>query len=177
MAQESVIVHLGSVLRNSPCVCLCSPTFRWTATPRILVTKAEYGRVSRTQLQVALFALKSGHYISTALRFCSCSMSVVSPEEYMMFGFFWKLLPNIFPHSVLCLARQRIHIVRQLLGASGSCRQTCSQQSDVRSFQLNMVSVPVSMRTRCRRWSAGSAPRLHEDPLSAMERECSSPSP
>ena len=57
VAQESVIVHLGSVLRNSPCVCLCSPTFRWTATPRILVTTAEYGRVSRTQLQVALLAL------------------------------------------------------------------------------------------------------------------------
>ena len=59
--------------------------------------------------------------------------------------------------------------MRQLLVASGSCRQTCSQQSDVRSFQLNMVSVPVSMRTRCRRWNAGTAPRLHEDPSSAME--------
>ena len=87
----------------------------------------------------------------------------------MIFGFFWKWLPNIFPYSVFCLARQRIHIVRQLLEASGSCRQTCSQQSDVRSFQLNMVSVPVSMRTRCRRWNAGTAPRLHEDPSSAME--------
>ena len=96
-------------------------------------------------------------------------MSVASPEEYMKFGFFWKWLPNIFPYSVFCLARQRIHIVRQLLEASGSCRQTCSQQSDVRSFQLNMVSVPVSMRTRCRRWNAGTAPRLHEDPSSAME--------
>ena len=83
-------------------------------------------------------------------------MSVASPEEYMIFGFFWKWLPIIFPYSVFCLARQRIHIVRQLLEASGSCRQTCSQQSDVRSFQLNMVSVPVSVRTRCRRWSVGA---------------------
>ena len=96
-------------------------------------------------------------------------MSVASPEVYMIFGFFWKWLPNIFSYSVFCLARQRIHIVRQLLEASGSCRQTCSQQSDVRSFQLNMVSVPVPMRTRCRRWNAGTAPRLHEDPSSAME--------
>ena len=74
----------------------------------------------------------------------------------MIFGFFWKRLPSIFPYSAFCLARQRIHIVRQLLEASGSCRQTCSQQSDVRSFQLNMVSVPVSMRTRRRRWSVGA---------------------
>ena len=32
------------------------------------------------------------------------------------------------------------------------------------------MQLPVSMRTRCRRWSADAAPRLHEDPLSAMER-------
>ena len=42
----------------------------------------EYGRVSRTQLQVALFALENLDIISTALRFCSCLMSVVLPEEF-----------------------------------------------------------------------------------------------
>ena len=39
-------------------VFLCSTNIWWTATPQILVTTAEYGRVSRTQLQMALFALK-----------------------------------------------------------------------------------------------------------------------
>ena len=58
VAQESVIIHLRSVLRNSPWDCLCSTNIWWTATPQILVTTAEYGRVSRTQLQMALFALK-----------------------------------------------------------------------------------------------------------------------
>ena len=41
----------------------CSPIFRWNATPQILVTTAEYGRVSRTQLQVALFALDGPSFL------------------------------------------------------------------------------------------------------------------
>ena len=55
----------------------------------------------------------------------------------------------------------------------------CSTASRVRTSEqgrrchprdFSRSSVPVSLRTRCRRWSAGAAPRLHEDPLSAMER-------
>ena len=46
------------------CVCpdtdrLCSATVRWTATPRILLVMADYGRVCRTQPQVA-HALRQG---------------------------------------------------------------------------------------------------------------------
>ena len=37
-------------------------------------------------------------------------------------------------------------------------------------LDFSQSCVPVSMRTRRRRWSAGAPPRLHEDPLSAMER-------